>query len=403
MHPSLRRAVSAARPRAGGPLRTGILALLAASAVACSGSSQAEEGPAQPQATVLAASDVSVATVTDLTSGILLTGSLEPAERATVTAQVGGTLGPISVDRGSRVSRGQRLATIQAEGVRSQAAGARANVAAAEASLAVARTQRDAARRLHEAGATSRIELQNAEAAFEAAEAQVAAARAQATAAGEAAGYTVVTAPLAGIVSERPAEPGEAVSPGDPIVTIVNTSVLELRGSVPVDEAGAVRVGQPVSFTLDAFPGREFRGTIARKDPTADPSSRQVGVYVRLPNPGGEVTAGQFARGRVSGRTLEDAVTVPATAVQGSGDGAAVYVIEDGRLARRPVTIAARDEQRGVVAIASGVTAGERVLTRPTPSVAAGQAVVVADERTAPAAASPAPAGTAPADTTREN
>ena len=402
MHPSLSRAVFAVRPRAGGPLRSSILALLAASAVACSGASQAEEGPAQPQATVLAAGDVSVAAVTDLTSGILLTGSLEPAERATVTAQVGGTLGAISVDRGSRVSRGQRLATIQAAGVRSQAAGARASVAAAEASLAVARTQRDAARRLHEAGATSRIELQNAEAAYEAAEAQVAAARAQSTAAGEAAGYTVVTAPLSGIVSERPAEPGEAVSPGDPIVSIVNTSVLELRGTVPVDEAGAVRVGQPVSFTLDAFPGREFRGTIARKDPTADPSSRQVGVYVRLANPTGEVTAGQFARGRVSGRTLADAVTVPATAVQGSGDGAAVYVIEDGRLVRRPVAVAARDEQRGVVAIASGVAAGDRVLTRPTPSVAAGQAVVVADERTAPAAA-PAPAAAASADTTKES
>jgi RND family efflux transporter MFP subunit len=390
MHSSLSRAGRTARPA--------VLALLAAAALACSGDSQAEQAAAQPQATVLAAEDVSVAEVMDLTTGILLTGSLEPAERAAVTAQVGGTLAGLTVDRGSRVSRGQRLATIQAEGVRSQAAGARANVAAAQASLAVARTQRDAARRLHAAGATSRVELQNAEAAFEAAEAQVAAARAQAVAASEAAGYTTVTAPIAGIVSERPAEPGEAVSPGDPILTIVNTSVLELRGTVPVDEAGAVRVGQPVSFALDAFPGREFHGTIARKDPTADPASRQVGVYVRLANSSGEITAGQFARGRVSGRTIEDAVTVPATAVQGSGDAAAVYVIEDGRLARRAVTVAARDEQRGVAAIASGLRAGERVLTRPTPTVAAGQPVVVADERAAPAAA-PAPE-TAAADST---
>lgn len=347
-----------------------------------------------PAATVLAPDDVSTAQEADVTTGIMLTGSLEPAERVSVTAQVGGTLGQIAVDRGSRVSRGQRLVTIQAEGVRSQVAGAQAAVAAAEANLAVARRQRDAAERLFQAGATSQLDAENARAAHEAAEAQVAAARAQATAVGEQAGFTVVTAPITGVVSERPAESGEAVSPGDPIVTIVNTATLELAGRIPVDAAASVRVGQPVTFTLDAYPNREFRGTVARKDPTADAATRQVGVYVRLPNANGAVTAGQFARGRVAGERVEDAVTVPMTAVQGSGSGAAVFVIESGRLERRPVTAGARDEQAGVVAILEGLRVGERVLTRPTATVAAGQPVVVASEQPAPAATAPAPADT---------
>lgn len=349
---------------------------------------------AGPTATVLAPDDVSTAEAADVTTGITITGSLEPADRVSVTAQVGGTLGQIGVDRGSRVSRGQRLVTIQAEGVRSQAAGAQAAVAAAEANLAVARRQRDAAQRLFQAGATSQLDAENAQAAHEAAEAQVAAARAQATAASEQAGFTVVTAPIAGVVSERAAESGEAVNPGDPIVTIVNTTTLELAGRIPVDAAASVRVGQPVTFTLDAFPNREFRGTVARKDPTADAATRQVGVYVRLPNASGQVTAGQFARGRVAGERVEDAVTVPMTAVQGSGSGAAVFVIENGRLERRAVTAGARDEQAGVVAIMEGLRIGERVLTRPTATVAAGQAVVVASEQPAPAATAPAPTDT---------
>lgn len=358
-------------------------------AAACGGggndanSDNGSPGADERAALVLSPQDITEARVTTVTTGVLLTGTLQPAERVAVTAQVGGTVGEVRVDRGSRVSRGQLLATIRAEGVRSRLAGAQSSIAAAEAQLAVARTQLDAQRRLYEAGATSRVDLENAQAAFAGAQAQVAAARAESTAAAEAAGFTEIRAPLAGTVSDRAVEPGEAVSPGDPIVTIVNTRTLELAGRIPVDESGAVRVGQPVTFTLDAFPGREFRGTVARKDPMADPTTRQVGVYVHLPNPNGEITAGQFARGRVSGRTVEDAVAVPTTAVQRSGDEDAVFVVANGRLERRPVTLGIRDETAGIVAVTSGLRAGEVVLARPAPNVTNGQAVMVASDQPA--------------------
>jgi membrane fusion protein (multidrug efflux system) len=359
--------------------------LIAVAGAACSSSD--EGAAAAPSSTLTAASvvlgpqDVVAATVADVTTGVLVTGSLAPADQVTITAQVGGTLGPITVDRGSRVSRGQRLTTIRAAGVQSQAAGARASVAAAEAQLAVARTQRDAAQRLFEAGAASRVDAQNAQASFAAAQAQVAAARAQSTAAGEAAGYTSVTSPLTGAVSARTVEPGQAVQPGDELMTVVNTTTLELAGRVPVDQAGGIRVGQPVTFTLDAFPGRDFTGTVARKDPAADPATRQVGVFVRLPNANGEITAGQFARGLVSGQRVADAVTVPVTAVVGAGAQAAVFVVEGNKLARRLVTVGQRDERAGTVAITTGVQAGERVLVRPTPALTDGQPVVVSAEK----------------------
>ena len=393
-HPS--RPAPRRRGRPSIPVRALALALPLAVLAGCSGEAPAKDAPAATvQPTVLSPDDVAVATVEDLTSAILLTGSLEPADRVMVTAQVGGTLGPILVDRGTTVRRGQRITTIQAAGVRSQAAGAEAAVASAQANLVAARTQRDASQRLYDAGAISRLEAENAQAAYRAAEAQVAAARAQATAAGEQAGYTVVTAPIAGVVSERPAEAGEAVASGDPIVAIVNTSTLELEGRIPVDEAAAVRVGQRVAFTLDAFPGREFTGTVSRKDPAADPATRQVGVFVRLANPRGEVTAGQFARGRVAGRVVEDAVVIPSTAVDAVGGETSVYVIDANRLARRVVTLGPSDPATGRIAVTDGLQGGERVLARPAPSVADGQPVVLSEERGTPAAA---PAGGRPAD-----
>lgn len=389
------------------PLRVALtlcFAGIAATSAACGGSAgdptDSAAASAGPTAVVLTSQDIATATVSDVTSGVLLTGSLEPAERATIMAQVAGTVGAMSVDRGSRVRRGQRLTTIRAEGVRSQAAGAQAAIAAAEAQLVVARTRRDAMRRLYEAGGTSRVEYENAQAAYTAAEAQVAAARAQASAAGEMAGFTTIESPITGIVSDRPVEPGEAVRVGDPIMTIVNTSVLELAGRIPVDEAGAVRVGQDVTFRLDAFPGRVFRGTVARKDPAADPASRQVGVYVRLPNSSGEITAGQYARGQVSGRRIEGAVTVPATAVQGTANDAVVFVVEGNRLARRAVTLGPRDEAAGTIAITSGLRAGEQVLVRPTPTITDGQPIIVSADNPAAAPADTSPSTGVAGDTT---
>ena len=370
-----------------------MLIAVATTLAACSSGESATVDAVEsgPSALALAPQDVFEARTADITTGVLLTGTLEPAERVNVTAQVGGTLGQISVDRGSSVQRGQLLTTIQAEGIRSQVMGAQAGVAAAEAQLAVARTQRDAAQRLYQAGASSRVDAENAQAMYAAAEAQLETARAQAVMAGEAAAYTEVRAPISGMVSARPVESGEAVSPGDPIVTVVNVTMLELAGRAPVDEAGAIRVGQTVTFELDAFPGRTFNGTVARKDPAADPSSRQVGVYVRLPNPSGEVTAGQYARGRVTGRTVQDAVVIPATAVQGAGAETAVFVISGDQLTRRQVTLGIRDEGANMVAVTSGLAAGEKVLARPTATVAEGQKVVIAADgpqaATTPAAA----------------
>jgi RND family efflux transporter MFP subunit len=366
---------------------------------ACKGSSAAEEtaggAVADSAAIILGAQDVAVAERADVASGILLTGSLQPSEQVTIRAQVPGTVEGVRVDRGSAVGRGQVLASISAVGIQSQAAGAKASVAAAEANLALARQQLEAARKLQAAGAMSLIELRSAEAQFGAAEAQLAAARAQSAGATESAGHTTVTAPISGVISQRTIENGEAVSPGAALFTVVNSSVLELSGQIPVDQSARVRVGQPVVFTLDAAPEREYRGSVARVDPVADPQTRQVGVYVRLSNPGGAIVGGQFAKGRVVGQATSNAVVVPVGAVRQSTDGSFVLVVAGDRIARRPVKLGARDEARGLIAIESGVQPGERVVITPSIDVSDGAKVSVANESGAstPAEAPAPPTG----------
>jgi RND family efflux transporter MFP subunit len=273
-------------------------------------------------------------------------------------------------------------------------AGARAGIAAAEANAALARQRLEAARTLRQAGVMSEIDYRTAVAAYESAQAQVAMARAQAAQSGEAAARTVVTSPIAGVVSARMIENGEAVSPGDELFTVVNPGTLELEGSIAVGDAARVRVGQTVEFTLDAVPHERHRGSVARIDPTADPATRQVGVYVQLPNQGWRLVGGQFARGRILTGASATAVLVPEAALRETASGEReLFVVTNGRAARRLVTLGPRDEAAGVVAVMSGVQAGERVIVAPTTDITDGTPVTLSGDRPeAGTQAAPAPA-----------
>ncbi len=362
---------------------------------ACKGSDRAQANEVAPAAVVLGAQDVAIAQVGPIGSAVVVSGPLEPSERVTVRAQVPGVLTALRVDRGSTVRRGQVLTVIEAAGIRGQAAGAQAGIAAAQANLALARQRMEAARTLREAGAMSEIDYRSAVAAFEAAEAQLAAARAQAATSGEAAARTVITSPIAGVVSNRMTENGEAVSPGDELFTVVNPSTLELEGSIAVADAARVRVGQPVEFTLDAVPNERHRGRVARIDPTADPATRQVGVYVQLPNQGWRLVGGQFARGRILTGASTTAVLVPETAVRETASGEReAFVVSNGRAVRRIVTLGPRDDAAGLVAIMSGVQVGERVIVAPTTDIADGTPVTVSGDRPQSGQQSAAPGAT---------
>lgn len=357
---------------------------IATTLAACGGdvAPDAAASDATRPALVLSAADVAIAEAAIGAAGIPVSGPLQPKVQVTLRAQVPGIVQELRVDRGTRVGRGQLLARIRAEGVQSQAVGAQAAVAAARAQLAVAAQRFEGARRLHGAGAMSDVDFRAAEAAHQAATAQVAAAEAQAAATEEAAGYTKVASPIDGIVSDRKVDAGEPVNPGTELFTVVDSRMLELEGGLAVEVASRVRVGQTVRFTLDAYAGDTFRGRVARIDPVADAATRQVRVYVELPNAGGRIIGGQYARGTI----LEEgvgpaAVTVPASAVLTAADGThAVLVVEQGKVARRAVTIGVRDDATGRVPVLTGIAAGTRVIAVPGAALVEGTPVAVAGD-----------------------
>ncbi|HKJ92516.1 MAG TPA: efflux RND transporter periplasmic adaptor subunit, partial [Longimicrobiales bacterium] len=230
---------------------------------------------------------------------------------------------------------------------------------------------------LHDAGAMSDIDYESAKAAYSAAQAQLAAAQAQQAGAGEAASRMVVRAPMAGAISERDVEEGEAVSPGNALFTEVNIDELELAGQVPVEDASRIRVGQRVVFNLTAYPDRTFNGAVSRLEPTADQDTRQVGVYAMLPNKEHALVGGLFAHGRIVTQAVDSVVVTPLAAIRGTTESPFVYTIENGVLTRRPVTLGLTDEVRRVIAVTAGLPAGTQVLVAPGQDIAEGTPVRV--------------------------
>lgn len=307
---------------------------------------------------VLGPRDVAQATARPVAAGVYVTGSLDPAETVEIQSQIAGQLGRVLVERGTVVTRGQLLTSFDASAMRAQLSSAEASVAARERDLVAADT-------LYKRGAASQQDFVNARAATDAARAQLAQAR-------ETLDRASVRAPIGGQVSEKFVATGEGVQSGAKLFTIVNGDALELAGQISAADAAAVRVGQPVHLTLEAYPGRTFVGRVARLDAVADQATRQVTVFIRYTNTGASrIVAGLFASGRIqlgsqgAARDTAALVTVPGVAVRTEGNESVVYVIQDGRVRRTPVTVGARDTDADLVQIHSGLVAGTTVLVAP--------------------------------------
>lgn len=309
----------------------------------------------------LAATDVASPRRLTLEDAIPVTGTLEALERAEVRARIEGDLVGVFVREGEPVRAGQLLARFEASEQADAAGSAAADLAAARAEVSTAEWNLEQSRELYQQGAVPERDVRVAEQAAASARARLAAAQQRVGTARNEVGDTRVLAPISGVIERRTANPGEHVSRGASMFTLVRGEVLELAAAVPERRAAAVRVGQPVHFVAD---GRSFDGTVARISPSVDPGSRAVTVYVRVPNPGGALRAGTFASGRIVGQVVPDALAVPAAALREGRDGGRpfVYRVKGEQIEVTEITPGLADEAQGVVQILDGLSEGDRVV-----------------------------------------
>jgi RND family efflux transporter MFP subunit len=352
--------------------------VLALGAIACGGSGTSASSPAAAATSTivqLAPEQVAQATLAEISTGPVVSGELTPAREATIRAQVGGSIVSLAVDRGQPVTAGQEIARIASRDLEAAMGSAESAVKSAEAALSMARTEAERTRSLVAGGALAARDLEQAQTAVAAAEAQVAAARARQRSVSQQLEDTSVKAPFAGLISARPASVGDVVAPGSELFTIIDPSSLRLEAQVPSDQIAEVRAGAPVRFHIRGVPG-DFVGRVDRLSAVADPVTRQVSIFVSIPNTGGRLIAGLFAEGRVETATHRG-VIVPLAAVDESGLGPQVTVIDGGKAQRRSVTLGMRQGDTERVEIVEGVRAGETLVLGSARGVADGTPVNV--------------------------
>jgi multidrug efflux pump subunit AcrA (membrane-fusion protein) len=159
-------------------------------------------------------------------------------------------------------------------------------------------------------------------------------------------------------------------------MSIIDPSSLRLEALVASDEVGQVRPGATARFVVRGFPGRTFTGRIERLSATADPITRQVGLFVTLPNEGGTLIAGLFANGRIESQR-HTGVVVPLAAVDETGPLPTVTRITDGKAERVAVELGLRQAETEMVEIRRGVNDGDLLITGSAKGVPAGTPVTV--------------------------
>jgi cobalt-zinc-cadmium efflux system membrane fusion protein len=179
-------------------------------------------------------------------------------------------------------------------------------------------------------------------------------------------GETVVTAPIAGTVTQRKVGLGQYLTAGssDPVYTIGDLSVVWLIAAVNELDASTIHLGAPVQVRVLAYPGRTFHAHITYVAPSVDPATRRIAVRAEVDNPDGALKPEMFASFVIETGADVTSPAVPQDAVIYEGDSSRVWVaLQDGAIAARQIKTGITSSA-GMVQVLAGLEPGERVVTK---------------------------------------
>jgi len=353
---------------------------------------------AKPSTTNAAQAAVSVETATvvskKLDAPVSLPAQLQPYEAVDVYPKVTGFIDAIKVDRGSHVRKGDLLVRLTAPELVAQRSQAESAVRAAESQLASAQAKlaSDQGTYLHLAsaaktpGVVAENDLLVANQTAVADKGAVAAAESNAGAARDALrsvtqmeSYLTIEAPFDGVVTTRNLHPGALVGPASgpggamPIVQIVDTDRLRLVVPVPEAQAGAMKEGQEVGFTVPAYPGQTFHAPIARISHDFDVNTRTMPVELDVQNRDGRLSPGSFAAVTWPVQRGYPTLFVPTTAVTSDQQHSFVIRVRSGKA--EWVTVQTGQTVNTDVEVFGGLEAGDEVVRTASDSIRNGQEV----------------------------
>lgn len=358
------------------------LAALWIGAWGCSKTNEASKGVESTGTLPPVAVEASQAQARDLIEGIEVVGSLTPKLEARLRAEYSGIVNEVYVTEWVRVKKGTPLAKLDTREIEAMVQKAQAAVEVGKANLLQAevggnRAERELTRaqNLKAEGLITQQNLDDVRTEKAASMARIAAAKAQALAAEKdlyqaqtRLAKAVIYSPMNGVVYSRNVNVGDLV--GEPGATrflfqIVDNRLLDLTVTVPSTEMGRLRLGQPLTFIADAFPGKTFSGRIKFINPTVNEADRSVKVIAEVPNDAETLKAGLFVKGRIITGQRQDVLQIPRSALLSWDVGAKkgeVFVVRQDKVLRRPIQTGSSSIDW--VEVASGLEKGEQVVTR---------------------------------------
>jgi RND family efflux transporter MFP subunit len=328
---------------------------------------------------------------------LTIAGEFKPFQDVDVHAKVAGYIKKIYVDVGDHVRGGQTLAVLEVPELAAQLAGADAAVRRAKEEIGRAQGDLERARSTHHAthlaytrlsdaaktreGLVAQQELDDSQAKDLVAEAQVSSAKAALSAAQQElevaqanqrqvsalSDYTRISAPYAGVITNRYADTGALVAAGTststqaiPVVRIAQISVLRLVLPIPESVAAQIHLGDPVKAYVQAL-NQDFEGKVSRFADSLDLQTRTMSTEIDFDNRNGRLIPGMYAETRLSLAEKKNVLTVPLEALVRNGEDATVLAVDSqNTLAERHVKLGIEDGSS--VEILSGLGEGDRVV-----------------------------------------
>lgn len=282
----------------------------------------------------------------DLADHFATTATLEAEKEAQIVAKTSGQVMRLLVEEGDPVTAGQPLLIIDD-------AEARVRVAEAEVNAATARREYERMQAMWEKGHVAEREMADVRTQHEGAQAALELAKL-------ALAHTKVTAPFAGLVTERHIDPGENAAPGTPLFTVADLHPLLARVYMPERQVARVAVGQEATVIPDAAPAEPLRGRVTMIAPRVDPRTGTVKVTVELDDSSPAARPGSFVRVEIVTDLRRDVLAMPKRALVSEAGESFVFRAQADSVVRVPVTTGYEDEE--MIEVATGLAFGERVV-----------------------------------------
>lgn len=310
---------------------------------------------------LLAPEDVLTIQNGELSSGPVITGSIQPERRADLRAEIASVVTKIVRENGEHVKSGDLLLVLDDTAIRDSLLSAEAGVRAASQASEQAQRQFERMQKLRSEGMITLAQFEDAQTKRDSAHSDLIGAQARAVQAKQQLQRTEIRAPFEGFVSDRQVSAGDTVQIGKELVKVIDPSSMRLEGFVPAEQVGNVKVGQAAFFRVNGFGDRLFDGVVKRVDPSADPVTRQVQVFVGFAGKEQPKVAGLYAEGRIETNSMQK-LMIPESALLRNGDKAYVWRVANGVLQKSELVLGEREERTGSYVVRSGLSAGDMVL-----------------------------------------